>query len=330
MPTPSDLEVERPHPARKIARRRPLPDGERAILPTLRAGTWGTPIINSIISILFDGLAYAMFLFIVSVGLSVTMGLMGFVNLAHGAFAMAGGYLVLTLTGSLGVPFWLALVVTFVTVAAVSVLFERTLYARLYRASELDQVLLTIGLAFMAVATYTYFYGPSPRTIVLPSYLTGQIDGGFRSFPVYRVFVIAVGIVLITVLWYAFERTNIGAKIRAAVDNRRMAQSIGIDVDLLFTLTFAAGSGLAALGGGLGIQLFGLNPSFALVYLVFFLLVVAVGGLGSFKGTLAAAVILGVFDTAGKYLFADLGGFIIYAVAVLILLAKPAGLYGRE
>ena len=302
-------------------------------MPTLRTTThlgWGTPIINSIISILFDGLAYAMFLFIVSVGLSVTMGLMGFVNLAHGAFAMAGGYLVLTLTGSLGVPFWLALILTFVTVAAVSVLFERTLYARLYRASELDQVLLTIGLAFMAVAAYTYFYGPSPRTIVLPSYLTGQIDGGFRSFPVYRVFVIAVGIVLITVLWYAFERTNIGAKIRAAVDNRRMAQSIGIDVDLLFTLTFAAGSGLAALGGGLGIQLFGLNPSFALVYLVFFLLVVAVGGLGSFKGTLAAAVILGVFDTAGKYLFADLGGFIIYAVAVLILLAKPAGLYGRE
>jgi len=278
----------------------------------------------------FDGLAYAMFLFIVSVGLSVTMGLMGFVNLAHGAFAMAGGYLVLTLTSSLGVPFFLALVATFVTVAAVSVIFERTLYARLYRASELDQVLLTIGLAFMAVATYTYIYGPSPRTIVLPSYLTGQIDGGFRTFPVYRVFVIAVGIALITVLWYAFERTNIGAKIRAAVDNRRMAQSIGIDVDRLFTFTFAVGSGLAALGGGLGIQLFGLSPSFALVYLVFFLLVVAVGGLGSLKGTLAAALILGVFDTAGKYVFAGLGGFIIYAVAVVILLAKPAGLDGRE
>src|ERR1700730_16010379 len=273
-------------------------------------------IINSIVSILFDGLAYAMFLFIVSVGLSVTMGLMGFVNLAHGAFAMAGGYLVLTLTGSLGVPFLLALVLTFVTVGAVSVIFERTLYARLYRASELDQVLLTIGLAFMAVATYTYFYGPSPRTIVLPSYLIGQIDGGFRSFPVYRVFVIAVGLVLITVLWWAFERTNIGAKIRAAVDNRRMAQSIGIDVDRLFTLTFAAGSGLAALGGGLAVELFGLTPSFALLYLVFFLLVVACGGLGSLKGTLLAALVLGVFDTAGKYVYAGLGGFIIYAVAV--------------
>jgi len=286
--------------------------------------------LNTIISILFDGLAYAMFLFIVSVGLSVTMGLMGFVNLAHGAFAMAGGYLVLTLTRGWGVPFLPSLVIVFLVVGAVSVLFERTLYARLYRATELDQVLLTIGLAFMAIAGFTYFYGPSPQSIRLPSYLTGQIEGGFRSFPTYRVFIIAVGIVLIAALWYVFERTNIGAKIRAAVDNRRMAQSIGIDVDRLFTLTFGIGSGLAALGGGLAIQLVGLSPSFALIYLVFFLLVVAVGGLGSFKGTLVAALILGVFDTAGKYLYADAGGFFIYAIAMAILLIRPAGLYGRE
>jgi branched-chain amino acid transport system permease protein len=286
--------------------------------------------LNTIISILFDGLAYAMFLFIVSVGLSVTMGLMGFVNLAHGAFAMAGGYLVLTLTRSWGVPFLPSLVIVFLVVGAVSVIFERTLYARLYRATELDQVLLTIGLAFMAIAGFTYVYGPSPQSIRLPSYLTGQIEGGFRSFPTYRVFIIAVGAVLIAALWYVFERTNIGAKIRAAVDNRRMAQSIGIDVDRLFTLTFGIGSGLAALGGGLAIQLVGLSPSFALIYLVFFLLVVAVGGLGSFKGTLVAALILGVFDTAGKYLYADAGGFFIYAIAIAILLIRPAGLYGRE
>lgn len=286
--------------------------------------------LNTIISILFDGLAYAMFLFIVSVGLSVTMGLMGIVNLAHGAFAMAGGYMMLTLTRSWGIGFLPSLAITFVVVGAVSVIFERTLYTRLYRATELDQVLLTIGLAFMAIATYTYFYGPSQQSIRLPSYLTGQIDGGFRTFPTYRVFMIAVGAVLIAVLWYVFERTNIGAKIRAAVDNRRMAQSIGIDVDRLFTLTFGIGSGLAALGGGLAVQLVGLSPSFALIYLVFFLLVVAVGGLGSFKGTLLAALILGIFDTAGKYLYADAGGFFIYAIAIAILLVRPAGLYGRE
>src|SRR5437588_7501635 len=250
-------------------------------------------MIGSLFGVLFDGFAYGMLLFLLSVGLSVTLGMMNFVNLAHCAFAMLGGYVAVTLMNSFHWPFFATLPLAFLAAALVSVIFERTLYRRLYRASELDQVLLTIGLAFMAVATYTYFYGPSPRTIVLPSYLMGQIDGGFRSFPVYRVFVIAVGLVLITALWWAFERTNIGAKIRAAVDNRRMAQSIGIDVDRLFTLTFAAGSGLAALGGGLGIQLFGLNPSFALVYLVFFLLVVAVGGLGSFTGTWAAALILG-------------------------------------
>jgi branched-chain amino acid transport system permease protein len=286
--------------------------------------------LNTFISILFDGLAYAMFLFIVSVGLSVTMGLMGIVNLAHGAFAMAGGYMMLTLTRSWGIGFLPSLAITFLMVGAVSVIFERTLYLRLYRATELDQVLLTIGLAFMAIAAYTYFYGPSQQSIRLPSYLTGQIDGGFRTFPTYRVFMIAIGAILIAVLWYVFERTNIGAKIRAAVDNRRMAQSIGIDVDRLFTLTFGIGSGLAALGGGLAVQLVGLSPSFAVIYLVFFLLVVAVGGLGSFKGTLLAALILGIFDTAGKYLYADAGGFFIYAIAMAILLVRPAGLYGRE
>jgi branched-chain amino acid transport system permease protein len=286
--------------------------------------------LNIVVSILFDGLAYAMFLFIVSVGLSVTMGLMGVVNLAHGAFAMAGGYVVLSAMRSAGLPFFLSLIIAFVVVGAVSVLFERTLYSRLYKATELDQVLLTIGLAFMAIATFTYFYGPIPQSLHLPDYLNGQIDAGFRTFPVYRAFLIVVGAVLIAVLWYGFERTNLGAKIRAAVDNRRMAQSIGINVDRLFTLTFAVGSGLAGLGGGLSIPLLGLTPSFAIIYLVFFLLVVAVGGLGSFKGTLIAALILGIFDTGGKYLYADAGGFFIYAVAVLILLVKPAGLYGRE
>jgi len=282
------------------------------------------------VSILFDGLAYAMFLFIVSVGLSITMGLMGFVNLAHGAFAMAGGYIVVSLTTGLGLGFIPSLVLAAVIIGAVSVPFERTLYRRFYRATDLEQVLLTIGLAYMAIATFTYFYGPIPKSVPLPHWLEGDVNLGFRAFPSYRAFLIVLGAVLIAVLWYAFERTNIGAKIRAAVDNRRMAQSVGINVDRLFTLTFAVGSGLAALGGGLAIQLFGLNPSFALLYLVLFLIVVAVGGLGSLKGTLVAALVLGIFDTAGKYLYADAGGFFIYAITVLVLLVKPAGFYGRE
>jgi branched-chain amino acid transport system permease protein len=283
-----------------------------------------------VVSILFDGLAYAMFLFITSVGLSVTMGLMGFVNLAHGAFAMVGGYFVVSLTRSLGVDFVPSLVIASVAVALISIPFERGLYRRLYKATELEQVLLTIGLAFMAIAIFVYFYGPIPKSVPLPDWLQGDVSLGFRSFPSYRAFLIALGAVLVAVLWYAFEKTNFGAKIRAAVDNRRMAESVGINVDRLFTLTFALGSGLAALGGGLAIQLFGLTPSFALLYLVLFLIVVAVGGLGSLKGTLLAALVIGIIDTGGKYAYPAAGNFFIYAITVFVLLIRPAGFFGRE
>jgi branched-chain amino acid transport system permease protein len=285
---------------------------------------------NIVISILFDGLAYAMFLFITSVGLSVTMGLMNFVNLAHGAFAMVGGYIVVSLTRSLGIDFVPALVIAAVLVGFISVPFERLLYRRLYKATDLEQVLLTIGLAFMAIATFTYFYGPIPKSVPLPHWLEGDINLGFRAFPSYRAFLIIVGAVLVTVLWYAFERTNIGARIRAAVDNRRMAESVGINVDRLFTLTFAVGSGLAALGGGFAIQLFGLTPYFAVLYLVLFLIVVATGGLGSLKGTLLAALVIGIIDTGGKYMFPQAGNFFVYLITVVVLLIKPAGFYGRE
>jgi len=287
-------------------------------------------IANIVISILFDGLAYAMFLFITSVGLSVTMGLMGFVNLAHGAFAMAGGYVVVSLTRSYGFGFVPSLILAAVIIGLVSIRFERRLYRRFYKATDLEQVLLTIGLAFMAIATFTYFYGPIPKSVPLPDWLEGDVNLGFRAFPTYRAFLIVLGAVLTAVLWYAFERTSIGAKIRAAVDNRRMAESVGINVDLLFTLTFALGSALAALGGGLAIQLFGLTPYFAVLYLVLFLIVVAVGGLGSLQGTLLAALVIGIIDTGGKYLIAEAGGFFIYVITVIVLLIKPAGFYGRE
>jgi branched-chain amino acid transport system permease protein len=284
---------------------------------------------QALISIVFDGLAYGMLLFIIAVGLSITMGLMGFINLAHGAFAMAGGYATVSLTQALGVPFLWALLLAFLLVGAASVLFERVLYARLYRASEVDQVLLSIGLVFMATAAFTFFYGPSPQRVAVPDYLRGQIDLGVRAFPAYRVFLIAVGFGLMAALWLLFERTLIGARIRAAVDNRRMAQSVGIDVEALFTWTFAFGSGLAAVGGGLAVEVIGLSPTFAIQYLVFFLIVVTVGGSGSLWGAFVAALLLGFLDNAGKYLWPDGGAFFIYIATVALLLRKPDGLFGR-
>ncbi len=286
-------------------------------------------LFNVIVSIAFNGLAFAMILFIISVGLSVTMGLMGFVNLAHGAFAMVGGYISVSLMKSYDVPFLFSIVISFVVVALISVVFERVLYARFYGASELDQVMLTIGLVFMAVALCTFIWGPLNVQLEVPSYLKGQVDLGFRRFPTYRTFIIIVSVIIIAGLWYGLERTRIGAQIRASVDNRRMAQSIGIDVSRLFTLTFALGSGLGAIGGGLGAEILGLTPTYALEYLVYFLIVVAVGGLGSIRGAFVASVILGVVDTAGKYLLPEFGAFFFFALTIVLLLWRPVGLYGK-
>ncbi len=286
-------------------------------------------LLNVAISVAFDGVAFAMILFIISVGLSVTMGLMGFVNLAHGSFAMVGGYLTSTLLTVAGFPFFLAIATSFVVVGAGSVVFERLLYARLYGRSELDQVLLTIGLVFMSIAACTFVWGPTTVQLALPKYLMGQIDLGFRAFPAYRTVIIGVAAVMIVGLWYGLERTRIGAQIRAAVDNRRMAQSLGIDVDRLFMLTFALGSGLAAVGGGMGAVILQLTPSYALQNLVYFLVVVAVGGLGSIRGAFIAALVIGLIDNAGKYFLPEFGAFFIFGVTIAVLLWRPAGLFGK-
>ena len=286
-------------------------------------------VASALSTILLDGFAYAMVLFLISAGLSLTMGLMGFANLAHTAFAMAGGYVSALLVNRLGVPFLATLPIAFVVVAVVGIAVERLLYRPLYRAPELDQVLMTFGLVLMTVSVATYIAGPLPPVIKVPSYLSGQIDLGFREFPTYRLFLIGVGVVLSILLWAGLDRTRFGASIRAAVDNRRMAYSVGINVDRLFMIAFALGSGIAALGGALGNELLPLSPTYALEYLVIILIVVAVGGMGSLKGTFVAAIVVGMLDTAGKYLMPETGAFTIYIVTLAVLLARPSGLFGR-
>ncbi len=286
--------------------------------------------LNAVTTILVFGLAYAMLLFIISVGLSITMGMMGFVNLAHGAFAMAGGYITASLVTNAGTPFIVALIVAFVVVALISIVLERGLYQWLYKRSELDQVLMTIGLVFVSVAVVSFIWGPDPLLIAIPDFLRGDVDLGFKRIPLYRAFMIVAGAVIVAGLFFGLERTRIGAQIRAAVDNRRMAESCGINTGRLFTLTFALGSGMAAIGGGLGIQILGgIKPVFAFEYLVIFLIVVAVGGLGNIRGTFFAALLLGIIDFAGKYLFPEGGAFVIYAVTIIVLLVRPQGLMGK-
>ena len=272
--------------------------------------------------ILFDGIAYGSLLFLIGIGLSVTMGLMNFINLAHGAFAMLGGYVCVAAMTRLGLPFLAALPVAFIVTAVAGVVLERTLYQRLYQASHLEQVLFSIGLTFMATAAATYFWGPGQQPVQLPGFLRGQVRVLGLDLGAYRLFLIAL-------VWLV-AHTRFGAQVRAAVDNQQAAAGMGIHVNRIFALTFALGSGLAGLGGALGIDVLGLDPTFPVKYMVYFLLVVSVGGAGSIRGTLVAALILGVFDVAGKYYVPEVGAFVIYALMVLLLILFPAGLYGRR
>ncbi|MGZ3291662.1 MAG: branched-chain amino acid ABC transporter permease [Xanthobacteraceae bacterium] len=287
-------------------------------------------MIASAFGVLFDGFAYGMLLFLLSVGLSVTLGMMNFVNLAHCSFAMLGGYVAVTLTNEIGWPFLASLPAAFLAAAVVSIAFERVLYRRLYRATDLDQCLLTIGIVFISVAVAAYVYGTIQQPLNVPAYLRGTVSVMGQSVGVYRLFLIGVSLVVTLVLVATLEYTRFGAQVRAAVDNQRMARGLGIDVDRVFAITFALGSGLAGLGGALAVEIVGLDHAFAFTYLVYVLIVVAVGGLGSIAGSFVAATLLGISDMAGKYYFPELGAFLIYFVMVTLLMWRPAGLFGRR
>jgi branched-chain amino acid transport system permease protein len=283
-----------------------------------------------IVGVLFDGFAYGMLLFLLSVGQSVTLGMMNFINLAHCAFAMLGGYITVTLVNRYGWPFFATLPVAFIVTAVVSVAFERVLYRRLYRATDLDQVLLTIGIAFISVAAAAYVFGTEQQPLQLSANLRGSLPFLGISFSIYRMILVGIGVATTLVLVGALEYTSFGAQVRAAVDNQRMASGLGINVERTFAYTFALGSGLAGMGGALAIEIVGLDPLFAFTYLVYVLIVVSVGGLGSIAGSFAAAAVLGISDVAGKYYVPQLGAFLIYLVMISLLMWRPTGLFGRR
>jgi branched-chain amino acid transport system permease protein len=285
------------------------------------------------LTILFDGLAYGMLLFILAVGLAVTLGLMNFINLAHGAFAMLGGYLTVVCVQRLNLPFLWCLPLAFLVAACTGALLEVSLYRRLYRKPHLDQVLFSIGLAFMAVAGVDYFMGSGQYNLQLPDWLSGRTEWGEGAWSIgmghYRLLIVAVCALLTVVLQWTLANTRFGSRLRAAVDDPVVAGGLGIDVDRIFLLTFSVGSGLAGLGGALGADVLSIDPVFPLKYMIYFLVVVAVGGTSSITGPLLAALILGVADVAGKYYIPKLGGFVVYLLMLAILLWRPQGLFSR-
>ena len=240
------------------------------------------------LTILFDGIAYGMLLFV----LAVTLGLMNFVNLAHGAFAMAGGYITLVLVNRAGLPFFAGLAVAFVVTAFIGALFERTLYVHVYGKSPLDQVLFTIGLVFMAVAAVDYVMGSQQVFIQIPSALQGRFEIFGVGVGRYRLLIIVVCGILTLALQLILSSSRFGSRLRASVDDARVARGLGINVNAVFSLTFAVGSGLAGLGGALGAEILGLDPTFPLKYMVYFLIVVTVGGTSSITGPFAASLLI--------------------------------------
>jgi branched-chain amino acid transport system permease protein len=287
------------------------------------------------LTLLFDGIAYGMLLFILAVGLSVTMGLMNFINLAHGAFAMAGGYLTVVLMQRFDVPFLVCLPLAFVATALLGALLERTLYRPMYNKPHLDQVLFSIGLAFMSVASVDYLMGSQQQIMQLPDWLRGRTEWwGGTAFELgmghYRLFIVAVCAALTLGLQFILAKTRFGSRLRASVDDARVAAGLGIRVNLIFAATFAVGSGLAGLGGALGAEVLGLDPTFPLKFMVYFLIVVAVGGTSSITGPLWAALLLGIADVAGKYYLPKLGSFIVYSLMIAILIWRPQGLFVRK
>jgi branched-chain amino acid transport system permease protein len=283
-----------------------------------------------VFGVIFDGFAYGMLLFLLAVGQSVTLGMMNFINLAHCSFAMLGGYITVLLMHRYGWSFFATLPAAFVVAAVVSVVFERTLYRRLYRASELDQVLLTIGIVFVSVAAAAYLFGTAQQPVQLPAYLRTSFNVAGIHLVTYRVMLICIALAITALVALGLEFTRFGAQVRAAVDNERMARGLGINVERTFAITFALGSGLAGLGGALAIEIVGLDPNFAFTYLIYVLIVVSTGGLGSIAGSFAAAAVLGISDVAGKYYVPQIGAFLIYLVMIALLMLRPNGLFGRR
>ena len=278
---------------------------------------------------LFDGAAYGMVLFVLACGLAVTLGLMNLVNLAHGTFAMAGGYAAVVAVSHWGVPFLAALPIAFVAAALLGLVLERLLYVHVYARSHFDQVLFTIGLVFMSISVTDYLAGAQQVFIDVPAWLNTRFEVGGVSMGAYRLLIIAICGVIALGLHLALSRTRFGSRLRAAVDDPRVARGLGIRVDRIFAVSFAAGSGLAGLGGALGAQILGLDPTFPLKFMIYFLIVVTVGGTASIGGAFLASLLLGIADVAGKYYVPSLGAFVIYGVMVGVLIWRPQGLFGR-
>lgn len=284
--------------------------------------------LSTVLVLILTGLAYGMLYFMIAAGLTIILGVMNIVNLAHGSFFLIGAYVALTLL-KMDINFWLALLAAILITAILGIIIEKVLIRWVY-GKELEQVLLTFGLTFILADTAKWIWGTDMQTIAAPALLDGSIAIGEMVFPVYRLFVVLVGCAIAALLWYFESRTRIGAIIRAGVDDRAMISALGINVKLVFTGVFAFGAALAGLSGVLGGQLQGVYTGLDMDILVISLIVVVIGGLGSWQGSFIGAILIGLIDTMGKVLFPSISMLVVFLLMVIVLIIRPQGLMGRE
>jgi len=277
---------------------------------------------------IFNGLSFAMLLFLLAAGLSITYGLMGILNLAHGSYYLLGAYLGLTVIKNTN-SFLLAILCAIAAVVVLGIVMQRFFLRRFYK-NELAQVLLTFGFLFMIGDASLWMWGGNPQVLPKPSVFEGSYRFGSIVVPSYRVFVIGLGLLVALGLWLFQGKTAVGAVIRAGVDDEEMTRGLGINTPLLFTVVFGVGAALAALAGVIGGPFVGVYPGADIEILLLGLVVVIIGGVGSLKGAFVGSLLIGLLDNFAKALFPEFTLFTMFGAMALVLLLRPAGLFGRK
>jgi branched-chain amino acid transport system permease protein len=278
---------------------------------------------------LLNGLSYGMVLFLIASGMSVVMGAMNIINLAHGVLYMVGGYVGWTIAVKLGAPFALGLLTGGLAAGFIGLVIERGFLRYLYRQTN-EQVLLTFGFVYILTNLALWVWGGWPRMPFTAKVLSGSIEILGKAYPKARLAIIFIGLVLAIVLWWLQDRTRVGAMVRAGMDNKEMTMGLGINLERVFSLVFFVASCIAGVAGVLGAQLLGVYNALGLEILLLALIVIIVGGVGSVQGALIGGILIGVIDAFGRALFPKLAMFTMYFTMIIILLVRPSGLLGRR
>ena len=285
--------------------------------------------VQGIVFTLLNGVSLGIILFILASGLSLVLGVMGILNLAHGALYMVGAFVGWSIAVQYGLNFGLAILAGGITAGLIGLAMERGFLCHLHGQLG-DQVLLTIGFIYILTNLCQWVWGPVAKATFKPAFLSGSFNLMGMSYPVDRISIILIGLLIAIGLWWLQERTRVGAIIRAGIDDREMTMGLGINVGLVSSVVFFLCAFLAGVAGVIGAQLLGVNLQFGWNILVFALLVVIVGGMGSLIGSLAGGLAIGIIDSFGRGLLPHLGMTMTCIAALLILLVRPFGLFGRR